>query len=63
MLLMLHTARHVGIATDGASANIARGGLKGLVENKVTWIFFGYGALLTGLNWPIKDTLDKEQGF
>ena len=29
-----------GIATDGTSANIAGGGLKGLVVQKLTWIFW-----------------------
>ena len=32
--------RLVGIATDGASANIAGRGLKGLVEQKLPWIFW-----------------------
>ena len=30
----------IGIATDGASSNIAKQGLKGLVESKVPWIFW-----------------------
>lgn len=30
----------VGIGTDGASANIAAAGLKGLVESKAKWIFW-----------------------
>ena len=30
----------VGIATDGASANIAAAGLKGLVEQQLDWIFW-----------------------
>ena len=32
--------RLVGLATDGALANIAKGGLKGLVEAKLSWIFW-----------------------
>ena len=32
--------RLVGIGTDGASANIASGGLKGLVEAKLPWMFW-----------------------
>lgn len=43
----------VGIGTDGASANIAAAGLKGLVEAKIEWVF-GCGVLLTALNWPSK---------
>ena len=30
----------VGLGTDGASANVAARGLKGLVEDKVDWIFW-----------------------
>lgn len=30
----------VGIGTDGASSNVAAGGLKGLVENELPWIFW-----------------------
>ena len=30
----------VGIGTDGASANIASAGLKGLVEKEVPWVFW-----------------------
>ena len=30
----------VGIATDGASANVASGGLRGLVEQELGWIFW-----------------------
>ena len=29
----------VGVGTDGASANIAKGGLKALVESKCEWVF------------------------
>lgn len=34
------TSKLVGIATDGASANIAKGGLRGLVEAKLSWVFW-----------------------
>lgn len=30
----------VGIGTDSASANVAAGGLKGLMEEKLPWIFW-----------------------
>lgn len=30
--------RLVGIRTDGATANIASGGLKGLVEKELPWV-------------------------
>ena len=30
----------VGIGTDGASVNIAAAGLKGMVEEKLQWIFW-----------------------
>ena len=30
----------VGMGTDGASANIAKEGLKGLLERKLQWIFW-----------------------
>ena len=33
-------SRLVGIATDGASVNMAAHGLKGLVENELEWIFW-----------------------
>ena len=32
-------AKLVGIGTDGASSNIARAGLKGLVEEDMSWMF------------------------
>ena len=46
----------VGIATDGASANIARGGLRGLVENEINWIFWMW-CLAHCLELAIKDAL------
>ena len=33
-------AKLIGIATDGASANIAGAGLKGLVEKELPWVFW-----------------------
>ena len=33
-----HCKQLVGIGTDGASANIAKAGLKGIVESKLKWI-------------------------
>jgi hypothetical protein len=46
----------VGIATDGASANIASGGLKGLVESELNWIFWMW-CLAHRLELAIKDAL------
>ena len=46
----------VGIATDGASANIAGGGLKGLVEQKLPWIFWMW-CLAHRVELAIKDAL------
>jgi hypothetical protein len=46
----------VGIATDGASANIATGGLKGLVEKELNWIFWMW-CLAHRLELAIKDAL------
>ena len=47
----------VGIATDGASANIAARGLKGLVEGKLTWIFWMW-CLAHMIGLAIKDALN-----
>lgn len=46
----------VGIAMDGAAANIAAGGLKGLVERKLTWIFW-MRCLAYRMELAIKDAL------
>ena len=46
----------VGIGTDGASANIAASGLKGLVETKLDWIFWMW-CLAHRLELAIKDAL------
>ena len=46
----------IGIATDGASSNIAKQGLKGLVESKVPWIFWMW-YLAHRLELAIKDAL------
>ena len=48
--------RLVGIGTDGASANIASGGLKGLVEAKLPWMFWMW-CLARRLELAIKDAL------
>ena len=48
--------RLVGIGTDGASANIAGGGLKGLVEAKLPWMFWMW-CLAHRLELAIKDAL------
>ena len=46
----------VGMATDGAAANIADGGLKGLVEQKVPWIFWMW-CLAHRIDLAVKDAL------
>ena len=46
----------IGIATDGASSNIAKAGLKGLIENKIPWIFWMW-CLAHRLELAIKDAL------
>ncbi len=48
--------RLVGIRTDGASANIAARGLKGLVEKPLPWIFWMW-CLAHRLELAIKDAL------
>ena len=46
----------VGLATDGAAANIAANGLKGLVERELPWIFWMW-CLAHRLELAIKDAL------
>ena len=46
----------VGLGTDGASANIAARGLKGLVEEKLPWIYFMW-CLAHRLELAISDAL------
>ena len=46
----------VGLATDGASANIAANGLKGLVEKELDWIFWMW-CLAHRLELALKDAL------
>ncbi len=36
----INCTKLVGIGSDGAAANIAKGGLKGLVEEHCDWIFW-----------------------
>lgn len=48
----------LGIGTDGASANIANAGLKGIVENKMEWIFWMW-CLAHQLELAIKDGLSN----
>lgn len=48
----------VGIATDGASANIAGDGLKGLVEQRLPWIFWMW-CLAHQMELAIKDALRR----
>ena len=49
-------SRLIGIATDGAAVNIASGGLKGLVEKHVPWIYWMW-CLAHRLELAIKDAL------
>ena len=49
-------SRLVGIATDGAAANLARNGLKGLVEKELEWIFWMW-CLAHRLELAVKDAL------
>ena len=49
-------SRLVGIATDGAAVNIARNGLKGLVEKELEWIFWMW-CLAQRLELAVKDAL------
>ena len=44
------------MGTDGASANIARRGLKGLVEDKLDWMCWVW-RLVHWLQFVIKDAL------
>ena len=46
----------VGIGTDGAAANIAASGLKGLVENQLQWVFWMW-CMAHRLELAIKDAL------
>ena len=51
-------SRLIGIATDGAAVNIACGGLKGLVEKHVPWIYWMW-CLAHRLELAIKDPLKR----
>ena len=46
----------VGIGTDGAIANIATAGMKGLVEEELPWVF-GRGAMAHRLELAVQDAL------
>ena len=51
-----HCRKLVGIGTDGASANIAAAGLKGLVEGCLSWVFWMW-CLAHRLELAVKDAL------
>lgn len=51
-----HCKKLVGIGTDGASANIAANGLKGLVEQHLPWMFWMW-CLAHRLELAVKDAL------
>jgi hypothetical protein len=46
----------VGIGTDGASANIAAAGLKGLVEKEIPWVYWSW-CLDHRVELAVKDAL------
>ena len=46
----------IGICTDGASANIASGGLKGLIEKEIPWLFWSW-CLAHRVELAVKDSL------
>ena len=46
----------VGVGTDGASSNIAAGGLKGMIDKELPWVFWNW-CLAHRLELAIKDAL------
>ena len=46
----------IGIGTDGASANIAAAGLKGLIEKEVPWLYWSW-CLAHRVELAVKDAL------
>ena len=48
----------IGLGTDGASANVAASGLKGLVEGRLSWVFWMW-CMAHRLELAIKDALKK----
>ena len=53
-----HCTKLVGIETDGAAANIAGAGLKGLVEKELPWIFWMW-CMAHRLELAVKDAFKK----
>lgn len=51
----------VGIGTDGASSNVAAGGLKGLVEKEIPWLYWSW-CLAHRVKLAVKDAL-KDTSF
>ena len=51
-----HCSKLVAIGSDGAATNIARGGLKGLVEAELDWVFWMW-CLAHRLKLAVKDAL------
>ena len=51
-----HCSRLVGIGSDGAASNIATGGLRGLVEDKLNWMYWMW-CLAHRLELAMKDAL------
>lgn len=52
-----HCSKLVGIGSDGAATNIARGGLKGLVEAELNWVVWKW-CLAYCLQLAMKDVLN-----
>ena len=52
-----HCHKLVGIATDGASANIAAGGFNSLFESRFSWMFWMW-CLAHQIELAIKDALN-----
>jgi len=52
----MECAKIVGIGTDGASANIAGAGLKGLVEKEIPWVVWLW-CMAHRLELAVKDAL------
>ena len=49
----------VRIGTDGATANVAGAGLKGLVEKELPWIFWMWCMAIVDIFWGSFHIVDK----
>ena len=50
----------IGVGTDGASANVARKGLKGLIGKRLPWVYWSW-CLAHRLELAVKDALKSTQ--